>query len=88
MIQAISRGGLTVLSDRWMDIWNLELLFSLVLGSTVSREPGIVRRLVELLEEWPDLDKRVARKLAVTRLHVRLRWLNCEEAATRYRNVE
>ena len=80
-LRAISRGGLTMPSERWLQIVReFELLFSLVMGKTVDREPLLVQRLVALLlEKRPEVDRRVARKLVTTRLHLRLRWLNREE---------
>ena len=77
-LRAISQGGLTMPAEPWMStVRDFETLFSLVMGSSVCGEPGIMRRLVDLLEQKrPDLDKRVMRKLVSTRLHVRLRWLN------------
>ena len=52
-------------------------LFCNVMGRDVDREPGVFRRLMEMLmERKPGMDRRIARKLVSTRLHIRLRWLN------------
>ena len=79
-IRAVSRGGLTVPSESWMSVVeSFEVLFGITMGSSVDRDPGVVRRLIELLrEKEPGLDIRIARKLVRTRLHIRLRFLNQE----------
>ena len=87
-IRAVSRGNLTVPSDSWMSIVEeFELVFALVMGRTVSHEPGLVRRLMaELHQKRPELDPRICRKLVTTRMHLRIRWLNqakTEQAAER-----
>ena len=77
-LRLVSRGGLTMPSERWMaTVKEFEIIFCLVMGGSVDRSPGIVRRLVACLaEKEPSLDHRVIRKLVKTRLHIRVRWLN------------
>ena len=87
-IRVVSRGGLMVPSERWMAVVeSFEVLFGLVMGRSADMQPGITRRLMELLlEKEPQLDQRIARKLVRTRLHIRLRALNTardERAAQR-----
>ena len=76
--EAISRGHLYLPTDWWMAVVEeFETNFCLLMGSTADQEPGILRRLVELIsQKQPGLHPRVARKLASTRLHVRLKKLN------------
>ncbi|XP_037079228.1 uncharacterized protein LOC119100224 [Pollicipes pollicipes] len=83
-IRTISRGGLVVPSPAWMNVVEaFEVVFQLVMG----RDIGIVDRLTKLLlKKFSALDKRIARKLVTTRIHLRLRWLNqarAERAAAR-----
>ena len=82
-LQVISRGRLYVPSVRWMEaVRAFDLNFKLVMGATASKEPGIVKRLMGLITtKDPQLDDRVARKLASTRLHFRLRTLNTARKA-------
>ena len=77
-LQAVSRGHLYVPSAKWMAVVEaFEVNFGQLMGETASKEPGIVRQLVELIRvKDPQLDQRVAKKLASTRLHFRLRKLN------------
>ena len=81
-IRAVSRGCLMVPSPAWMAVVReFELLFQLVMGSTVDGDPGIVRRLLTDLQlKQPDLHPRIARKLVTTRMHLRIRYLNREKA--------
>ena len=81
-IQTISRGQLYVPSAWWMAaVLEFETSFSLVMGPTADQQPGILKRLVQLiLQKQPRVDQRVARKLASTRLHLRLRQLNVARA--------
>ena len=71
-IRVLSRGGLMVPSERWMAVVeSFEVLFGLVMGRSADMQPGITRRLMELLlEKEPQLDQRIARKLVRTRLHI------------------
>ena len=90
-LRAISRGSLYVPSDWWMAfVVKFNDSFSALMGPTANKAPNILRRLVELiLAQMPDLDRRIARKLASTRLHYRLRWLNvarAEAQAKRYQD--
>ncbi|KAF0309795.1 Transposable element P transposase [Amphibalanus amphitrite] len=87
-IRAVSRGGLMVPSERWMSVVEaFEVLFCILMGTSADRNPGIVRRLMDLLrQKEPALDLRIARKLVRTRLHIRLRFINqalAEAAAAR-----
>ena len=77
-LRVVSRGGLMIPSEQWMSVVEgFEVTFNLVMGRGACQESGIVRRLMELLlEKEPGLDRRIARKLVSTRLHIRLRWLN------------
>lgn len=77
-LRLLSRGGLLVPSQAWMEVVErFELTFCQTMGPEADHHPGIVARLLAaLLQKEPTLDPRVARKLAVTRLHIRLRWLN------------
>ena len=80
----LSRGGLTVPSKSWQDqVEQFEVLFSLMHGDEdMDREPGVVRRLLEHLQEkCPELDKRILKKYAVTRTHMRIRDLERERKA-------
>ena len=79
-IRAVCRGGL--MTERWMSaVESFELLFCIVMGSSADRNPQIIRRLMELLQQKePGLDLRIARKLVRTRLHIRLRFLNQAQA--------
>ena len=53
-----------------------------VMGSTTDRAPNVQKRLVtSVLAKMPKLDRRIARKLASTRLHLRPRYLNVARAA-------
>ena len=65
-------------SERWMAVVeSFEVLFGLVMGRSADMQPGITRRLMELLlEKEPQLDQHIARKLVRTRLHITLRALN------------
>ncbi|XP_043245768.1 uncharacterized protein LOC122393618 [Amphibalanus amphitrite] len=82
-IRAVSHGSLLVPSDSWMTVVEeFEVLFSLVMGPSVSDQTGLVRRLLgELRQKRPELDARIARKLVTTRMHLRIRWLNQVKAA-------
>lgn len=82
-LETISRGHLYVPTVRWMEtVRTFEVNFRLVMGATACREPGILKELVALLQKKsPELDQRVARKLASTRLHFRLRRLNSARLA-------
>ena len=77
-LQVVSRGQLYVPSVWWMSVvQEFEVNFCQIMGSSADRKPGIIRRLTEVVcLKHPDLDKRVARKLACTRLHFRLKRLN------------
>ncbi|KAF0289256.1 Transposable element P transposase [Amphibalanus amphitrite] len=81
-LRVVSRGGLTVPSPRWMAVVEgFEVVFCLVMGDTVDKDPGIVRRLCDALAvKEPTLDRRIIRKLARTRMHIRVRWLNSAKA--------
>lgn len=82
-IRAVSEGGLTVPSSGWLNVVrDFELSFALLMGKTADMEPGIMRRLLLILTaKYPLLDSRIARKLASTRLHLRLRAINQKSAA-------
>ena len=58
-------------------VQQFEELLSQLMGDTACQEPGILRRLIALVQQLdPQLDQRVARKLASTRLQLRIRQLN------------
>ncbi|KAF0304011.1 Transposable element P transposase [Amphibalanus amphitrite] len=82
-LETISRGSLYVPSQWWMGVVeDFNDTFSDVMGPTAVKTPGIVKRLTGcVLARAPGLDERIARKLASTRLHLRLRWLNTARAA-------
>ncbi|KAF0309730.1 hypothetical protein FJT64_019189 [Amphibalanus amphitrite] len=69
-LQTISRGNLYVPSEWWMEVVeDFNTRFCDVMGSTADVAPGIVKRLVAcVLAKAPEVDERVARKLASTRL--------------------
>ena len=47
------------------------------MGPSADQQPDVMKRLVQLIQlKQPRLDQRVARKLASTRLHLRIRYLN------------
>ena len=81
-LQTISRGSLYVPSEWWMDVVeDFNTRFCDVMGATADEAPGIMKRLVAcVLAKAPELDERVARKLASTRLYLRVRWLNAARA--------
>ena len=81
-VQKLSRGQLCVPSAAWMAlVESFEVIFARVMGATADQQPGILRRLTELLmTKEPHMDQRIARKLASTRLHLRLRHLNSTRA--------
>ena len=83
-LRTISRGNLHVPSDWWMAIVeDFNGTFCDVMGCTADRAPDIQGRLVTcVLAKVPELDRRIARKLVSTRLHLRLRWLNACRAAS------
>ncbi|KAF0297726.1 hypothetical protein FJT64_004843 [Amphibalanus amphitrite] len=86
----VSRGGLTLPSECWQQqVEQFEVLFSLMHGDLdIDREPGVVRRLWEMLQDkYPHLDKRVLKKYAVTRTHMRIRDLERDRKA-RLKNKE
>ena len=89
-LQTISRGSLYVPSDWWMAVVEaFELKFREVMGPTADQSPGIIKRLTAcVLAVAPDLDERIARKLASTRLHLRIRWLNTARAAAQAARYE
>ena len=58
-----------------------EVQFCLMMGETVDKAPGIVRRMCDVLAvKEPTLDPRIARKIARTRMFIRVRWLNSAKA--------
>ena len=63
-LQTISRGRLYIPSIRWMEVVRaFEVNFKVLMGNTGSQEPGIMKKLVEMiLLKNPQLDQRVARK--------------------------
>ncbi|XP_043233786.1 uncharacterized protein LOC122387547 [Amphibalanus amphitrite] len=81
----INRGRLFVPTARWMGVVRaFEVNFKMIMGDTASQEPGIMTKLMALIRaKDPQLDQRVARKLASTRLHFCLRRLNNNRKAAR-----
>ena len=60
-----------------MAVREFEKIFSNVMGADADQQPGILRRLVQLIhQKQPCVDQCVARTLASTRLRQRLRQLN------------
>ncbi|KAF0288727.1 hypothetical protein FJT64_012884 [Amphibalanus amphitrite] len=84
-IATISRGQLYVPSAAWLAaVEDFELNFCLLMGASADEGPDIMKRLIHLIQlKQPGLDRRVARKLASTRLHLRLRYLNGKLDAAR-----
>ncbi|KAF0308974.1 hypothetical protein FJT64_019865 [Amphibalanus amphitrite] len=84
-IETISRGQLFVPSAWWMAaVRHFNAIFSDVMGPIADQNAGILRRLIgKFQQEVPRVDQRVARKLATTRLHMRLRQLNAERNEAR-----
>lgn len=77
-IGCLSRGGLTVPTAEWLgQVMKYETVFADMHGENdMDRQPGVVRRLVARLQaQWPSVDGRIVKKYAVTRTHLRLRWL-------------
>ena len=89
-LTTISRGRLYLPSPRWMAlVEDFDAQFCRIMGPDFSREAGIIKRLVETITALcPDLDVRVARRLAQTRLHVRIRWLRQKLDAGRKRDTK
>lgn len=77
-ITAVSRDQLFVPSPAWMAaVEEVDCNFRVMMGSSADQQPRIIERLQQLiLLKRPHLDPRVARKLASTRLHLHIRWLN------------
>lgn len=77
-LQRLNRGGLTIPSEKWLrQVGELEVLVCDMHGpSDIDRKPGFIRRLTsDVLVKFPDLHEKVARKYAVTRTHMRVKWL-------------
>ena len=81
-----SRGGLTLPSAEWLELVEaFEVQFCLLNGtSDIDRQPGLLRRLIDHLQtKYPSVPKKVLKKYATTRVHLRIRWLNREYKAVR-----
>lgn len=77
-IATISRGQLFVPSPTWRaTVEEFDRNFRLLMGPSADRQPRILERLQQLIVlKRPDLDPRIVRKLASSRLHLHIRWLN------------
>lgn len=81
--QTLNRGGLTIPSTEWMElVVQFETEFCVMHGvNDVDRKPGVVQRLFSLLRhKHPHVDPRVLRKYAVTRSHMRIKWIQRRHA--------
>ena len=76
-LQTISRGSLQMPHSWWMAVVEqFEEDFGSIMGPTFSKQSGIVSHLTSvIINRHPTLDARVARRLAKTRLYVRIGWL-------------
>ena len=74
-LDAVSRGGLTVPSQRWLgQVEELEVTFVAIHRGGIDRGPGVVRRLAaDAALKFPELDSRVLKKYAMTRTQLRAR---------------
>ena len=81
----ISRGSLYVPSAWWMAVVEaFDQTFRDLVGPTADQSPDIIKRLTAcVLAIDPELDVKIARKLASTRLHLRIRCLNTARAAAK-----
>ena len=84
-LPTISRGSLYVPSGWWMAVVKaFDQTFRDPMGPTAYQSPDIIKRLTAcVLAIDPELDVKISRKLASTRLHLRIRCLNTARAAAK-----
>lgn len=77
-IESLSRGGLTVPSQSLIVMVNsAEKIFNSYHGSGLNKEPGVIQAFfTQLTTKFPNISKKVLKKLARTRTFIRLRYLN------------
>lgn len=84
-VEKLSRGGLIVPTDNWLNtIKELEVMFALFHGDSVSKERNVVQGLCRILsDKYPSLSPEIIKLYVRSRMFIRIRQVNAEAKALR-----